>query len=185
MEKGGIVAIVGAIVGILFVLLSLAIPEFLSWYHWEMDATAPGYSLSFGVYLTAFGTIIEDLPPGLYLDVEMVILVMIGGLMVLGGAILCIVSAATEIKPLAIVGGILMIVGPLMLIFDLIGEVSEFAEGMNNVADTADSNVFFGSFTQTDPYYPGYAINHGWGLWVGFFIPFAAGAIGIIGGASM
>ncbi len=185
MEKGRIVAIVGAIVGIVFVLLSLAIPEFLSWYRWEIEGSGYGYSESWGFYLTAFGTISEDLPPGYYIDVETAILVMIGGIMVLAGAGLCIVSAAIEMKPLAIVGGILMIVGPLMLIFDLVGGVSEFAEAMNDLADMGDSNVFFGSYSYTPYYYPGITIDNGWGLWIGFFIPFAAGGIGIIGGASM
>ncbi len=177
MGKGKIVAIIGAAVGIASVLLSLAIPALFSWYHYDVDATGYG---SFGIYLTAFGTIVEDMPYPVSID--MVTLVLIGGIMVLAGAGLCIVSGVTEMKPLGIIGGILMIVGPLMLIFDLIGEVSDFAEDMNNMADALDTNVFFGSYSYT---YYGFTVNYGFGLWIGFFMAIGGGVVGLIGGVSV
>ena len=177
MGNGKVVAIIGAAVGIASVLLSLVVPEFLSWYHYEIDLGPYG---SGGLYLTAFGNIISDPTGGPEFDVATLIL--IGGILVLAGAALCIVGGLTEKKPLGIIGGILMILGPTMLIFDLVGQVSEFSEYMQNLSDYADSNIFFGSYSYTYYYL---SANFVWGLWIGFFIAYAGGIIGLIGGASI
>ncbi|MFX0041974.1 MAG: hypothetical protein ACFE8L_03590 [Candidatus Hodarchaeota archaeon] len=155
------------------VLLSLVVPEFFSWYHYEIDAGAYG---SFGIYMTAFGTVVEDMPYAVSLDIAT--FVMIGGILVLAGAGLCIVGALTELKPLGIIGGVLMIVGPTMLIFDLVGEFSDFAETIALISDYYGGTVFFGSHSP----YPG--ITFMWGLWVGYFIAYVGGVLGIIGGAT-
>ncbi|MFX1322346.1 MAG: hypothetical protein ACFFAQ_11960 [Promethearchaeota archaeon] len=172
MGKAGMVlAIIGAVIGLLSVLLGLAIPALFSWYHY--DLSTPGYSG--GLYLTAFGSIISD-PSGA--DFEVATLVLLGGIMVLAGAGLCIVAAATKMKPLGIIGGILMIVGPIMLIIDLASVGSEFAEYMDNIATYTDKSIFFDTFS-----YAGYSVV--WGLWVGFFMAIAGGVVGLIGGATL
>jgi hypothetical protein len=172
-NAGRALAIIGAVVGLLSVLLGLAIPAIFSWYHIELSYGP----FSGGAYLTAFGNLIEDdvsLPSD---ATEMVTLVLVGGILVLAGAGLCIAGAATEQKPLGIIGGILMIIGPTMLIFDLMAQVSEFAQFMDMIAGYYDKSIFFGSFSP----YPGYSIM--WGLWVGYFIAYVGGVLGLIGGA--
>lgn len=174
MGKGKIVAIIGAAIGIASVLLSLAIPAFFSWYRMELS----GYGTTYGVYLTGFGTIVEDFPAYYPVPTDMITMVMIGGILVLAGAGLCIVGGATEMKVLGIIGGIVMIVGPTMLIFELMGEFSDFSEGLANMVDFYDKSIFFGSVS------PAPGITRVWGLWVGYFIAYAGGVIGLIGGAT-
>ncbi|MFX1322345.1 MAG: hypothetical protein ACFFAQ_11955 [Promethearchaeota archaeon] len=175
MGKGKVVAIIGAAVGVLSVILSLVLPALFSWYHLEVT----GGGLSDYLYLTAFGTIDADITP-LSAPDEIVILVLIGGILVLAGAALCIVSALTEQKILGIIGGIAMLLGPTFLIFDLLGQMSEFAEFMDNVTTTLyDENIFFATFT------PGPGINGVAGLWIGFFMAYGGGILGLIGGATV
>ena len=180
MGNGKFVAIIGGIIGIVFVLLSLVGGEFLSWYQFggEIDL-GPYGSSSGGLYLTAFGNIISDPTGGP--EYEIATLVLLGGIMVLAGAGLCIVGGATEKKPLGIIGGILMILGPMMIIFDLVGEVSEFSQFINDLSVAADSNVFFGSYSY-DFYYI-YYFDFTWSLTIGFFITIGGGVVGLIGGA--
>lgn len=162
MEKGRVLALIGAAVGVLSVLLSLIIPALFSWYH--IDETGGGE----GLYLTAFGNLIEE---GLSVPTnEILILVLVGGILVLAGAGLCIVGIIREMKPLGIIGGIVMIIGPTMLIFDLIGQVSEFAQYMENYASSLDKSIFFGSNS-----------TYAWGLWVGYFLAYGGGILGLIG----
>ena len=174
-KAGRVLAIIGAAIGIAMVLLSLIGGGFLSWYHFDVDYGP----YSGGVYLTAFGSFIEDTIslPSSYTETAM--LVLLGGILVLAGAGLCIVGAATEKKPLGIIGGILMILGPTFLIIDLAGQVSEFSQFMDQIASAYDKSIFLGSFS----YGPGSIV---WGI--GIF-PIAmiigAGVVGLIGGATL
>ena len=173
MGKGKVVAIIGAAVGIASVLLGLAMPALFSWYRIEIS----GGGYTFGLYLTAFGGFIED---GMTAPTdEIVMLVLIGGILVLAGAGLCITGALTEQKVLGIIGGIAMIVGPTLLIFDLIGQMSEFAEFMDLMSGYYGKNIFFAVYSP----YPGVSLM--WGVWIGLFIAYAGGFIGLIGGATV
>ena len=137
MGKGKIVAIIGAALGAASVLLSLAIPAFFSWYHIDFTGV-----YNAGLYLTAFGNLVED---GLTAPTdEVVMLVLIGGILVLAGAGLCIAGALTEQKVLGIIGGIAMIVGPCLLIFDLLGQMSEFSEFMDMISSAY--KIYFWNF---------------------------------------
>ncbi|MFX0041976.1 MAG: hypothetical protein ACFE8L_03600 [Candidatus Hodarchaeota archaeon] len=173
MGKGRIIAIIGAAVGITSVLLSLLLPHLFSWYHYDIDS--PGGH--FGMYLTAFGSVIDDMPYPVSLDMAMFVL--IGGILVLAGAGLCIVGGATEMKVLGIIGGILMIVGPAMLVLDLVGQFSDFAEGIGDMADYYGGTVFFGGHSPA----PGVGIT--WGLWIGYFMAIGGGILGLIGGTTI
>ncbi|MFX1314777.1 MAG: hypothetical protein ACFE9T_02865 [Promethearchaeota archaeon] len=146
-------------------------PVLFSWYHLQLTGGYTG-----GLYLTAFGNSISD-PSGL--DLEMAMLVLIGGILVLVGAALCIFGAFTEKKPLGIIGGLVMIVGPLLLVMDLLLVISEFAEFMDtNWADPLNKSIFFGTES-------GGGTTAVWGLWIGFYMAIAGGVLGLIGGASV
>ncbi len=178
-NAGRVLAIIGAAVGIAAVLLGLVIPIIFSWYHVDLDLGIIGTG---ELFLTGLGTTISD--PSSTLEDEIAILVLVGGIMVLAGAGLCIVSAATEIKPLGIIGGILMIVGPIMLIVDLLLVDSEFAKSVDDVLEFLEYavggsyNILFGTWSEY-----GYSMN--WGInFIGFSIPIAGGILGLIGGAT-
>jgi len=171
-KKGKIVAIIGASIGILSVLLSLILPIVFSWYCYRISGG--GYSGS--LYLTALGSSISD---DFGSSFEVVILVLIGGILVLAGAALCLVGVVKEIKTLGIIGAILMIFGPTMLIYDLAGQVSDFAQTMNLIATSNDGNVFYHRF---DPS-PGVMVILG--IYYGYVIVYAGGILGLIGGASI
>ena len=170
MGKGKVVAIIGAIIGIASVLLSLAVPALFSWYHIQITG---GYSG--GLYLTGFGSVISD-PSGA--DYEIAMFALMGGIMVLAGAALCIVGGATEIKPLGIIGGILMIIGPFLVVLDIFMEFSEYAEIVNAYIDVFGGTVFFGSES-------GGGTTIFWGLWIGYFMAIFGGILGLIGGATI
>ncbi|MFX1314778.1 MAG: hypothetical protein ACFE9T_02870 [Promethearchaeota archaeon] len=171
---GKVLAIIGAAVGILSVLLSLVLPELFSWYHF----TVRGGGYSSGLFLNAFGDYTaENWGPLPQPPEEIAIMVLIGAILVLVGAALCIICAFTEKKPLGIIGGVLMIIGPLLLIADLMAVISEFAEYMDTWAGAYDESILFTVF---DPV-PGVTII--WGLWIGFGMAIGGGAVGLIGGA--
>ena len=161
MGTGKIVAIVGAVVGILSVLIGLILPELFSWYR----LSVPGG----GLYLTGFGTDIFDPSPGP--DLEMAMLVLVGGILVIVGAVACLASAFVENKMIGILGGLLMIVGPLLLIVDVMLGMSEFMEYMELSGDSG-IELLFGS-----------AGGANYGIWIGFFMAIGGGVIGLIGGA--
>ena len=162
MGTGKIVALVGAVVGILSVLLGLILPELFSWYR----LSVPGG----GLYLTGFGTDIFDPSPGP--DLEMAMLVLVGGILVIVGAVACLASAFVENKMIGILGGLLMIVGPLLLIVDVITGMSEFMEFMEFFTGDSGADLLFGSVGPVD-----------WGLWIGFGMAIGGGVIGLVGGA--
>ena len=171
-NTGKYLAIISAFVVILTVLLSLAIPALFSWY----DFTISGGGYSSGLYLTPFGTfIVNDYGS----PDETVGLVLIGGIMVLTGAGLCIAGVVKEMKVLGIIGGILMIFGPTMLIYGLSGQVSDFAQTMNLIATTYDGNIFYHNFNPS----PGVSVILG--IYYGYVIVYAGGILGLIGGASI
>jgi len=168
---GRVLAIIGAAVGIASVLLSIFLPELVGWYRLELDL--PSIPLEGEIFLTGFGAMESDLP----VSSEIATLVMIGGILIIVGAALCIVGAFTEKKPLGIIGGIVMIVGPLLLLVDLLMAASDFAEAIDNLVTASDGNIFFDSFT--DPI----GDSATWGLYTGFFVVIAGGVIGLVGGA--
>ncbi|MFX1314776.1 MAG: hypothetical protein ACFE9T_02860 [Promethearchaeota archaeon] len=174
---GKVLAIIGAAVGVLSVLLSLVLPELFSWYH--LTISGGPYSGA-GIYLNAFGlNIAKDwLPiPAPQPPEEIAIMVLIGGILVLVGAALCIIGAFTEKKVLGILGGLSMIIGPLLLLADLLVVISDFSEWMDILAGVNDEDILFAIFEPS----PGETVM--WGLWIGFGMAIGGGAVGLIGGA--
>ena len=168
MGSGKIIAIIGAIVGILSVLLGLFLPELFSWYRLDI----PGG----GLYLTGFGTNIADPSPS-PID-EIAILALIGGILVIVGAIACLASAFTENKIFGLLGGLLMIVGPLLLLVDIMTGMSEFMEFMELfTGGESGAGLLF------DSYSPAPGVTFSWGIWIGFFMGIGGGVVGLIGGA--
>ncbi|MFX1410531.1 MAG: hypothetical protein ACFFA6_09275 [Promethearchaeota archaeon] len=169
-NAGKVLAIIGATVGVVCVLFSLVVPGLFSWYCQRVSSGGSSANL----YLTPFGTFVGDDFPE---PDEIVSLVLIGGILVLAGASLCIVGVAKEMKSFGIIGGILMILGPTLLVFDLIGQVSEFSEDMHILAVAYDGNVFFSNLSPS----PGVTITLG--LYFGYVISNVGGVLGLIGGA--
>lgn len=179
-NAGRVLAIIGAAVGIAGVLLGLVIPILFSWYHVDLDLGLYGTG---DLYLTGLGTAISD-PSGSTLEDEIAFLVLIGGIMILVGAGLCIVNAATEMKVFGIIGGILMIVGPVFLIVDLLSVGSDFAEAIDNTIEFLESAVG-GNYNPIWDSWSQYGYSASWGInWIGFSIPIAGGILGLIGGAT-
>lgn len=173
MGKGRVVAIIGIALGAASVLLSLAMPVFFAWYRLVLITPAVTTDLN----LTGFGTVIADPSPGPIEEIAM--LVLIGGILVLAGAAVCIVGVLTEQKILGIIGGIAMIVGPLLLVADLLLIMSDFAEYMHtNWADPLNKSIFFGTES-------GGGITVTFGLFVGFYMAIGGGVLGLIGGATV
>ena len=177
MGKGKIIALVGAVIGILSVVLSLVLPEFFGWYraHIAGGGAEAGYYLhGFGIFDSSDPTLLP-MPGGVD---EMVLLVMIGGILMITGAVVCALGAFVEKKILGILGGLLMIVGPLLLLVDILTGMSEFMEFME-VFSLGES----GAGLLFDSYSPIPGVTLSWGIWIGYFMAIGGGVVGLIGGA--
>jgi len=177
MGKGKIIAIVGAVIGALSVVLSLVLPELFGWYrtHVSVLGVEAGYYLhGFGIF-DASNSALLPMPPGVD---EMVLLVMIGGILMIAGAVVCVLGAFVENKIFGILGGLLMIVGPILLLVDIMTGMSEFIEFVE-LFTGADSGI--GLIFGTESPAPGVTIS--WGIWIGFFMGIGGGFVGLIGGA--
>lgn len=174
-NTGKYLAIISAFIVILTVLLSLAIPALFSWYSYTISSG--GYSS--GLYLTPFGSFIVD---DYGSPDEIVGLVLIGGIMVLTGAGLCIAGVVKEMKVLGIIGGILLILGPTMLLIDLRFQVSEFAQAMHDIVEIEHyylTHALWGHF------YPSPGIRVTFGITLGYLITYVGGVLGLIGGMTI
>jgi len=169
---GKVLAIIGAAVGLLSVLLGLAIPALFCWFRFDVSGAVTG-----GLYLTGFGTVMDEGVIAGYYSFDMVMLVLIGGILVLVGAGLCITGAITEMKLFGIIGGIAMIVGPLLLVAEFMTVTSDFTEYVDLWAETFDKMTFFGSGS------PGPGVTFIWGPWIGYFMAYFGATLGLIGGA--
>ena len=178
MGKGKIIAIVGAVIGALSVVLSLVLPELFGWYrsHVSVVGLEAGYYLhGFGIFDTS-NSLLLPMPPGVD---EMVLLVMIGGILMIAGAVVCALGAFVEKKFLGLLGGLLMIVGPLLLLVDIMTGMSEFIEFLELFNGESGVGLLFGSTS------PAPGVTFSWGLWIGFFLAIGGGIVGLIGGATI
>ena len=161
------IAVIGAFIGILSVLLGLLSPELFSWYSLSLP------SIDGGFYLTGFGNSVFINYPS-QTD-EIAGLVFAGGILVIVGAVECLTSALLKNKVVGIFGGLLMIVGPLLLVADIMMGMSEFMQWMEfYTSGKSGAELLFGGI-------PEYDINYG--LWIGFFMAIGSGVLGLIGGA--
>ncbi len=170
---GKVLAIIGAIVGVASVLLGFVLPAFFSWFRMEISY---GGTVVLGVYVSGFGTVSSV--PAYY--TAFAYLELVGGIVLIVGAILCIVSAGKGSKAPGIVGGILMLVAPLILIVDLLlVSGADFAALIALMGGPADPSILWGSFSPA----PGVLLS--WGIWIGAFVALGAGVLGLIGGATV
>jgi len=170
MGAGKIIAIVGAVIGILSVLLSIFLPDLMGWYRLSMSTVLPPMDVE--IFLTGFGAMESDLP----VSNEIATLVMFGGILIIVGAIACVAGAFRETKKVALLGGLLMVIGPLLLLVELLMVTSDFAEAIDLLVDFTNGNIFFDSYSDISG-------SATWGLYTGFFVAIGGGVVGLIGGA--
>ena len=170
---GKVLAIIGAVVGLASVTLGFVLPAFFSWFKIEGSY---GGTVVVGFYITGFGTL-TSVPP---YYTGFAYLELVGGIVLVVGAILCIVSAAKGSKAPGIVGGILMLVSPLILIVDLLLlSGADFGALIYSLGGPANASILWGSFSPA----PGVLLS--WGIWIGAFVALGAGVLGLIGGATV
>lgn len=162
MGAGRIIAIIAGILGILSVALFYVLPEIISF--WKISGGG------MGLYLGGFGFWSDA---GDFSYAEDTLLTTIFVLIVAGGA-LGIIGGLVENKVIGLIGGILMLLGPILLIVALFIEFGDF-EALADLIELGTGKRFllFGS---------GAGVT--WGLWIGTFLAFGAGVLGIIGGAT-
>jgi hypothetical protein len=170
MKIGKIIAIIGAIIGLASILLSFIVPELFSWYRYEVSS----WGSSGGWYLTGIGTVTDI---GNTSSMELSILGVVGGSLVILGSILCIVATVKESKGMGVIGGLLMLLAPILLVIDFLVGMSELAGVINDNLD-----IFITRDWYWEEKFTALVTTYMWGLWVGFFLGIAGGAIGLIGG---
>jgi len=106
----------------------------------------------------------------------MVLLGLIGGILVLVGAVACIIGIFKGMKSVAVIGGLLMIIGPLLIVLDMLIGLSDFSE---LVKDRTLEEGFALILGKKSPY-AGLTIR--WGLWIGSYLALGGGLMGLIGG---
>ncbi len=175
MGFGKIVAIIGAAIGLLSVILSFLLPELFCWYSYTVTNIISSNKSSY--YLTGFGTTIS-IPYSTAIS-AIALLELIGGFLVILGAIVCIVGVTKESKKIGSIGGILILLGPVLLLADFLIGISEYYEQVEFIQSIAtnknilwDTVSFFGDV-------------YAWNLWIGFFMAVAGGVLGTIGGATL
>jgi len=175
MGFGRIAAIIGAIVGLLSVILSLILPELFCWYSYTITNI---FSLNkSGYYLSGFGTTIT-IPYSSAIS-TIALLELIGGFLVIGGAIICIVGVTKESKKIGSIGGILILLGPVLLLVDFLIGISEYYEMVAFIQTIpANESILWGTFRIMGD-------DYAWNLWIGFFMAVAGGVLGTIGGATL
>ena len=168
-----VIALIGAILGVLSVVLSFVLPEWFGWYRYVAISTGPGPSW----FLTGFGTGILAPPP--VPDTGIAIWVLIGGIVLIIGAFLLTIGAFKESKTLGVIGGLLMLVGPLLLIVEVLIGTGDFIEFVGLFNGESGFALLWGSRT------PNPLVTIFWGVWIGFFLAIAGGFLGLIGGATV
>ena len=170
MRAGSILAIIGAIIGLFSILLSFLVPQFFGWYRIEVSS---GGSIVGGIYITGFGTIV---PAGLP---QISILVLIGGISLIIGAILCIIGVVKKTKTPISIGGILIIVTPLLLILDVQLISGEFYLSiLSLLGGPSSTSMVWGSYAL------GPVTLLTWSMWIGSFMAFGAGILVLLGVSS-
>jgi hypothetical protein len=160
MGAGKLIAIIGGILGILSIVLFYVLPDFFCL--WRIYGG--GDSINIGGFGAGAGTIMGiDFGPE---DAEDTLLVIIGVLLVAGGAI-AIIGGLIENKMIGVLGGIIMLAGPILLSVELLLKTG-----------------FWDGFTQ-DNLFLGSAGGANWGVWIGFFMGIGGGVLGLVGGASL
>lgn len=167
MKIARVVALIGALGGLIGVTLSLLLPELMAWYRLELE-TGEGY------YLTGFGTVIIR---GSLIERENSMVVLIGGIATILGSVLCIISAIKESKKIGFFGGVFMLLGPVLLIIDLAARFSEFTDAIGTFVDGLGKGIFYGSWDDGFTLYT-------WELWIGFYMSAAGGFLGLLGGVA-
>ena len=172
MEFGKGLTIIGAAIGLLSIFLGFFLPELFCWFKFEASSVA----VSYGFYLTGFGTTtaIDSVNP----ISEIAVLELVGGISVLLGIIACIAGVTKESKKIGFLGRILILLGPVLLLTDFLIVLSEFADYVDFYQLSSDNNMFWDSVGIM-----GYTYT--WNLWVGFFMAAAAGVLGLIGGLTL
>ncbi|MFX1571043.1 MAG: hypothetical protein ACFFCV_22110 [Promethearchaeota archaeon] len=163
---GKTLIIIAAILGLASIFLGLILPSIFPWFRIE---EVLGGTMVLDLYLNGIGMV-----EGYDID----IFVLSGGICVILGAILGIAGGAKESKGVGILGGVLMLVGPVLLIFYLFIDAESFRTILHGLGVSSGANLFWGTVT-----IGGSTIT--WGVWIGWFLGIGAGALGIIGGATV
>lgn len=172
MGAGKALALIGAVVALITLALSFVVPNFFGWY--RVEASMLG--MTAGVYFTGLGTLVS-VPAGFTGGME--IFVLIGGILLIVGAIACIIGGVKESKAAGIIGGFLILLSPLILIINLLIGTGEFAAMIQLLGGPAGASVLWGSITIPGP------MTLTWGIWIGSFLSLGAGVLGLIGGATV
>lgn len=169
---GKILAIIGAIIGALPIALYYVLPEIFALWRFDGGDTFTRWLGGFG--FVSGTTLGDDFGVEYYEDVLLLLI----GVVIVVGAVLLIIGALVEVKALGIIGGLAVIAGPILLMIGLFLELGDFADiaDMLEAGGLTDKNLVFGSGKVG-------TLQLDWGMWIGTWIVFAGGGVGVIGGA--
>ena len=173
MRSGKVLVLIGAVLALITIGLSFIVPNFFGWYRIE----ASGLGVTVGIYITGLGTV--AVVPAIVPIEGMDIFGLIGGIILIIGAIACVISGVKESKAAGIIGGILILLSPIVLIVSLLIGSGDFGTMIQLLGGPADASVLWGSATIPGP------VTLSWGIWIGSFLSLGAGVLGLAGGASV
>lgn len=125
MGAGRILAIIGGILGILSVVLFFILPEFFCF--WRIEISGGGMDITTYLGGIGFGSgSILGIPFGPEL-VDDIILLLVGVLTIAGGVI-ALIGGAADKKTVGILGGIILLAGPILLIVSILGELGAIGD---------------------------------------------------------
>ncbi len=177
MRGSKYIALIGAILGILTVVLFYLLPEMF--YLWGIKATGTE-NLRF--YLGGFYSVGYTFSPLGLLDIEFIQtlepILFIVSVLITGGFVITLIGSLEGKRSTGIGGGITLLLGPVLLMIALLTGMGTLFGELASILGLIGQNLLFGSLSSM-------GTTMSWGLGSGFFVALAGGVLGVIGGALM
>ncbi len=177
MRGSKYIAIIGAILGILVVVLFYLLPEVFCL--WRIEATGAEY---LKLYLGGFYSMAYSFTSWLSLDIEFIQtpdpLLFVVSILIAGGFVITLIGGLEGKRNTGIGGGITLLLGPILLMIALLTGMGTLFGELASILGMVGQNLLFGSVSAM-------GTTMSWGLGPGFFVALAGGVLGVIGGALM
>jgi len=177
MKGSKYIALVGAILGILAMVLFYLLPEIFCL--WRIEATGAEY---LKLYLGGFYSMAYSLNPLLTLDLEFIrtpeLILLIVSILIAGGFVITLIGGLEGKRNTVIGGGVVLLFGPILFMIALLAGMGTLFGELASTMGLLGQNLLFGSLSAM-------GTTMSWGLGPGFFVALAGGILGVIGGALM
>ena len=182
MRGSKYIALVGAILGILTVILFYLLPEIFCLWRIEAKGTENLRLFLGGFYSMAYATSPLAIEQGvLFLKFIQTLepILLIVSILIAGGFVITLIGSIEGKRNTGIGGGIALLFGPILFMIALLTGMGTLFGELASTLGLVGQNLLYGKI------YEPYIILITWGLGPGFYVVLAGGILGVIGGALM